>query len=166
MVFTSLVLYSYVSNIGVDLFLTSNNNARTRNDMGTPMASKSRKTNGLESEFYDDLKKSAKKSLKVYFRDKDLVVPRSKITSDFAISTLLTTDFGKGFDYAHEHLLPQIPRDPNYTEPSMKWEVYFLLKMLSEMRARNIPKVHQSGLTLLYFHFCKGWEIPEPVPLP
>jgi hypothetical protein len=115
--------------------------------------------------FPDDDKDSAKDSLKMFFRDKRVVVPRDMILSDRAVSTVINTPFEEGFDYAHEHLLPRIPRDPNYYEPTMKWEVHNLLKLLANMRSLEIPKTHHPGLTLLYFHFCKGWDIPDPPPL-
>ena len=113
---------------------------------------------------YDDLKESAKDSLREFFHGKQLVVPRERIISDYSISTVMNTSF-EGFDYAHKHLLPRIPRDEQYHEPTMKWEVHNLLKLLAEMRSYDIPKIHHPGLTLLYFRFCKGWDIPDPLPL-
>ena len=116
-------------------------------------------------DFYEDRKKSAEESLIEFFRRKNLVVSRSMILSDYAISTVLNTDYDFGFDYAHRHLLSRVPCNPRYNEPSLRWQVHVLLKLLADMRSKGIPKIHHPGLTLLFFHFCEGFPIPDPPPL-
>ena len=129
------------------------------------MYRKLRKASDIESLYYEDQKESAKESLKDFFCHKRVVVPREMILSDYAVSTLMNTSFEEGLDYAHTHLLPRIPRDPRFHDPTMKWEVHNLLKLLVDMQSRHIPIIHHPGLTLLFFRFCKGWSIPEPPPL-
>lgn len=115
-------------------------------------------------QFSKDVAKLARACIRSYFKSKSVPKPAG-LYSRHSVQTLLRTDFENGFDYAHNHLLNRLSPPPDWNEPTVSWQVYCLLKLLEDMRAHSVPRQFQPGMTLLFFKFCKGCEIPDPPPL-
>lgn len=114
-----------------------------------------------------DLDRLARESIRIFFADKKnfFGVPLSPLDlySDFSIKTVLRTPFDDAtFDFIHAHCLTYIPVDPRYTKKAIPFSVYYLLKLLKDMRKKNLPKDFQPGLCLLFFKYCKGLPVPAP----
>ena len=114
--------------------------------------------------FRKDVANLAKQCIRNYFKSK-YVLNTDDLFSTHSIQTLLRTDFERGFDYAHSHLLCRLSVPPDWNDPTLSWQVFCLLKLLEEMRSLDIPTMFHPGMILLFFKFCKGWEIPDPPPL-
>lgn len=110
--------------------------------------------------FREEIVKYARNCIEKYFEHKE-VNDRASLNSEESVRLLMKANYENGFEYAHKHLLPKIKRPAKWREPTMKWEVYCLLKILEDMRFYNVPKVFQPGMTLLFFKYCKGMEIPS-----
>ena len=112
----------------------------------------------------EDVAQLAKECIQKYFRSKNVVIDED-ICSTHSIQTLLRTDYEMGIEYAHNHLLSKLRKPTNWNDPTLSWQVFCLLKLLEDMRQLEIPRAFQPGMTLLFFKFCKGWQIPDPPPL-
>lgn len=117
-----------------------------------------------------DLRKMALEGIKSFFADKSWFVggpiPECELLSDLSIDTVLKTPFdGDIFNFIHEECLKKVPQPKSFIDEGVPWTVSFLIKMFSDMKKLGLPKDFQPGFTLLYFKFCKGVKIPEPVIL-
>lgn len=113
------------------------------------------------------LKKRAEESILDFFEGKSLycggTIPKRMLLSDHSVKTLLRNELDdRVFDYIHENCLSRMRPDPEYSDPSVPWSIHFLLQLLYDMQARELPKDYFPGLLLLYFKFCHGIEIPDP----
>ena len=114
-----------------------------------------------------DLKALAIESIKAFLHGREHhsggTIPEKELYSDSSLKTVLRTQFDdKTFEYIHKRCLSQIPRDPSYRETTVPWNVHYLLGLLKELKGLTLPKDFQPGLLLLFFKFCKGFEIPPP----
>lgn len=127
-----------------------------------------------EDQFFDkachakDLRKFALESLRIFFEDKSWFaggpIPERDLFSEESVMTLLRTPFNDTtFDFIHENCLSKIPQPKWFKDEGISWSVTFLLELLSMMKSLGLPKDFQPGLTLLYFKFCKGHQVPPPL---
>lgn len=89
-------------------------------------------------------------------------IPKCKLLSIKSIQTVLRTDLDSAIQYIHNHCIPNINPTKDYKEPSVPWEVDYVLRMLYELGDLETPKRFRGGLMLLYFKFCQGHVIPDP----
>lgn len=126
------------------------------------------KDNPLEKGLHaPDLKEFARWTLKVFLGTKPShtgdPIPEKLLYSDDSFKTILRTQFDdKTFEYIHNNCLSKIPKQKWYKDGTVPWNVHVLLGLLNELKSLKIPKEFQPGLLLLYFKFCKGFEIPPP----
>jgi hypothetical protein len=124
--------------------------------------------NPLEKSIHaPDLKEFARWSIKAFLQPKmgydDKPIPVEELFSGESLKTVLRTQFDdKTFEYIHDNCLAKIPQQEWYRESTIPWTVHTLLGLLNELKHLQIPKDFQPGLLLLYFKFCKGFEIPPP----
>ncbi len=122
-----------------------------------------------KGEFTLDLRQLALYSIKFFLEDK-----KDQFNEKLDINRLLTNDNVKivlrtqfdddTFLFIHDNCLSKIPKDQNYRDNSVPWNVHYLLGLLADLKMRQLPKEFQPGLILLYFKYCKGLEI-LPTPL-
>lgn len=92
-------------------------------------------------------------------------IPKNHLLSTKSIQTVLRVEFDEAVQFIHDNCIPKLKPDPTYTDPSIPWEVHYMLNMLWELGTLEIPKRFKGGLMLLYFKFCKGYQIPDPPDL-
>jgi hypothetical protein len=114
-----------------------------------------------------DLRELARQCMGLFLGDKithrDQPIPRKLLYSEDSFRTVLRTPFDDDtFNYIHEKCLSKIPKLPWYRESTVPWNVHYLLGLIEELRSLHVPKEFQPGLILLYFKFCKGFDIPPP----
>lgn len=117
-----------------------------------------------------DWEAAAKDCINLYFSNKQWFcggpIPKRLLLSDFCLKTVLRTQFDDTWEYyVHNTCLPVIPNRECKDLGNLTWEVYSLLQILDEMGKMWIPKEFRPGMTLLYFKFCKGVEIPPDFSL-
>lgn len=114
-----------------------------------------------------DLRQLARSAIKDFLQDKERHsggnISQTELYSDDSIKTVLRTQFDDAtFEYIHENCLSRIPPSKKYRDATVPWPVHVLLGLLTELKYLQIPKELQPGLLLLYFKFCKGFDIPPP----
>ncbi len=86
-------------------------------------------------------------------------IPQKLLMTEENIERILLTKFNKiTFDFIYE-CLGRLPKDPTYSDITVKWETHILLGLFAEMRKLWVPIDFQPGMAVLYFHLCKGMEI-------
>lgn len=108
------------------------------------------------------------KYIDVFFCDEDWhcggKIPKSMLHSPFHVKMVLELDVCAGVDKAHELLEKcegqelESPIDGSTTS-----SIFMLNEAMSKCRAKKIPKVFQSGITIMYLELCKGIEMPKNV---
>ena len=119
-----------------------------------------------DAEIEKILNNVALKSIQNFFHNKKWYcggpIPAKELQSESSIKTVRFTSIARGFDYAHEKLLPRIPKPADYKDTTMTWENHYAVTLLHSIHEFGIPKEHVPGLVLLFFKFCKGFPIPDP----
>lgn len=120
-----------------------------------------------KGEHIEDLRVSATRSLKAYFKKKRSVlggrIPEAELLSEASQKTVLNTQFDdRCMNFIHDHCLGLLPVNPKYKDRTVPWRVHCLLRLLSNLRKHEVSKEFQPGFLLLYFKFCWGVEIPPP----
>ena len=114
-----------------------------------------------------DLRELARSSLRNFLKPKQnhrgRPIEDEDLFSEDSFKTVLRTQFDdKTFDFIHIECLSRIPKQKWYKESTVPWNVHYLLGLLHELKMLGVPKEFQPGLLMLYFKFCKGFEIPPP----
>lgn len=102
----------------------------------------------------------AKENLDTFFADKKFYcggpIPKSILHSQDALDFVRYTEFDPGIRYCYEEIIPQIRAPKLRVFNGMEWDVEWVLRLLKECHAAEIPLVSQAGMILLNFRFCVG----------
>jgi hypothetical protein len=114
-----------------------------------------------------DLRNLAIECIKAFLAQKQSYEGRplssEELITDDNIKTVLRTQFDdETFLFIHNKCLSRIPQPDWYKESTVPWNVHYLLGLLQELKYLKLPKDFQPGLLLLYFKYCKGFDIPPP----
>jgi hypothetical protein len=114
-----------------------------------------------------DLRKLAVDCISEYFQDKRFFcggdIPQRDLFSEHSVKTVLRTQLDdRCFDFIHAECLPMVRQPKTYSDPTVPWNIHYLLSLLADLQSRQLPKEYFPGLLLLYFKFCHGSEIMEP----
>jgi hypothetical protein len=122
----------------------------------------------------EELKASARLSIEEFFSDKLFhcggPIPECLLLSDDSVMTVLGTTVDAWRKWEEEKIYPllrierdQINERTSYHNRSVSFNVHYTLRLIDNLRDHGIPKHHRFGMMLLYYKFCKGFQIP-PAP--
>lgn len=78
-------------------------------------------------------------------------IPKNKLLSQNSINIVLSTNFCDGIDECYKVMPNSIPEE----------QLSNLISLLSEVKMAGIPKKLQTGIMLLYYRFCKGFNVED-----
>ena len=126
--------------------------------------------NPLEHGLYaEDNKKLAEEALMSFFSDKSYYrggpVPIMELCSEHSVKTLLRTRINDRWDdIVHNKCLSKIKSPDSWKDPIYPYTVNLLVRLFYNAQSKGISKEFIPGLVVLYFKFCKGFEVPNPPP--
>lgn len=118
-----------------------------------------------------ELVRWATDNMRLFFSDKKFFcggpIPECELLTKKNVEAVINVSFEWGFRYAYYFLFPclrverdQIWRKDIYHGPD--FQISYALRLLRDMRRKNIPKLFHPGLMLLYFKLCKGCKVEVP----
>lgn len=115
------------------------------------------------SEYALELSLQAGDAICSFFKDKcdpqGRPLEATRLQTDENIGVVLRAKFDDPtFDFIHK-CLARTAKPKTYKDGTLSWPVYCLLSLINELKAKRLLKEFQPGLLLLYFKFCKGFDI-------
>jgi hypothetical protein len=121
----------------------------------------------------EEWKKWAAKSIEGFFKDKKYHcggrIPPHLLLSEDNIKTVMGTTIETLSKWEEHHIYPrlyvekdQISKRDVWTSELVSFGVYYTIQLIHNLCRLGIPKQFQFGMMLLYYKFCKGFEIPPP----
>ena len=113
---------------------------------------------------------AALESIDSYFKNKRTPsgnrLLQSELHSELNVNLVRYTSLDAACDYMYNHLIPRLQPPADYDDLTLTWDVSYALELLKEAQSHSVPRTHIPGLILLYFKYCKGFDVPYPVPEP
>jgi hypothetical protein len=118
------------------------------------------------SEFTPDLQRLAEICIKLFLEPKNHFSGRkltlSELLTDDNVNIVLRMPFDdETFLFIHNRCLSKIKPAKGYRDSTVPWNVHYLLGLLDDLKSLQLPKRFQPGLLMLYFKYCKGFEIKQ-----
>lgn len=122
---------------------------------------------------FEGMKKWAGECIEKFFADKRFhcggPIPQNLLVTPENVMTVMGTSSEACSQFEDKYIYPllKIEKDQmhdqhTYSCRGVPFQVHYTLRLIQNLRDKDIPKRFQFGMILLYYKLCKGFKIPDP----